>query len=153
MLHGEAKDMALKIMNAAKGHIMSGLGELMMTDAVVASEASTLLMPVTHHNSHRGCHLHSMAADSIHSRTSVSNSTAAVLVKQCEPAANNWSYLSMRSSRGPVTFSGRMGTTIRLGHTIKSARVSRRKGSSHRRTAFAVYPLPRALPKSSLNLI
>ena len=46
-----------------------------------------------------------------------------------------------------------MGTTMRLGHTIRSARVSLRKGSSQRRTALAVYALPKALPKSSLNLI
>lgn len=47
-------------------------------------------------------------------------------------------YLSMRSSSGPVTASGRIGTTILLGQTIMSASVSLRKGSRNRRTALAV---------------
>lgn len=47
--------------------------------------------------------------------------------------------------------SGSMGKTMRLGHTIRLASVSRRKGSSHMRTRLAEAAPPSELPKLRLK--
>ena len=60
---------------------------------------------------------------------------------------------SMRSSSGPVTDSGSMGTTRRLGHTSMLVSVSRMNGSSHSRIALAENDPPKAAPKSRLKCV
>ena len=62
-------------------------------------------------------------------------------------------HLMPRSSKLFAGDSGRMGNTMRLGHTTRLVRVSRRKGSSHVRTKLAEAPPPSALPKLRLKWI
>jgi hypothetical protein len=61
--------------------------------------------------------------------------------------------LTVRSSRLLAGDSGRMGKTMRFGHTSRLVRVSLRKGSSHNLIRLAEAPPPRALPKLRLKCI
>ena len=60
-------------------------------------------------------------------------------------------HFTERSSRLLAGDSGRMGNTMRFGHTSNPVRVSLRKGSSQSLTRLADAPPPRALPKLRLK--